>query len=503
MVKHNNLEAAGRRLQQRFVVLGRCALGLDVLLGAALASFLATLVLALTGWSVASPVVYGVIVAGALAVFAVLARRIRIAVLTVLIDADRRLRLQERLSTAYEYLQQHADNRFVPSLAAEAERMAPQVEARRVFPTRLPRRLWGIPLLIAATVGLLRLDVAPLRFDDVAQEAVAPDVAREGRRLEQWGRRLEQLAQQERLDRSLILARHMQDLGRRLQREGGEKAQVAQRISTLSQYLQRMQQELQERALMSETGLMTAQDVLVSGKSIKQELRDILQLLQHETLPREMANVAEQGLMRLSRHAGHNPELERLMQSLRVGNVEAARQLLQDLLQQQQAVEELEHLERARRALEYSSRTLQRRTPGETPGSGATDTGDANGESPFDRHDGTMPEDMPGMEDFASPGLDEGFGFSPHTREGLVRPLRESEQPLSQVQVPSGEGTMRLGYMRYLPIQNDVREPIEKVVVRYQQTAEEVLAQEQIPRDYREQIKHYFLAIGLAPEVKR
>ena len=62
---------------------------------------------------------------------------------------------------------------------------------------------------------------------------------------------------------------------------------------------------------------------------------------------------------------------------------------------------------------------------------------------------------------------------------------------------------MRLGYTRYLPIQNDVREPIEKVVVRYQQAAEEVLTQEQIPRDYREQIKHYFLAIGLAPEVKR
>lgn len=504
MVQHNNLEAAGRRLQQRFVALGRCALGLDVLLGAALAGFLATLGLALTGWSVASPVAYGVIVVGALLVFAVLARRIRIAVLAVLIDADRRLHLQECLSTAYEYLQQQADNRFVPSLAAEAERLAPQVEARQVFPTRLPRRLWGIPLLIAATVGLLRLDVTPLRFDDVAQEAVAPEVAREGRRLEQWGQRLEQLAQQERLDRSLILARHMQDLGRRLQREGGEKAQVAQRISTLSQYLQRMQQELQERALISEAGLMTAQDVLISGKSIKQELRDILQLLQHEALPREMANVAEQGLMRLSRQAGQNPDLERLVQSLRVGNVEAAKQLLQDLLQQQQTVEELEHLERARRALEYSSRTLQRGAPGETPGAGSADADDPDrGEMPFDPQEGMSSDDMAGMDDFASPGLDEGYGASRYTREGPARPLRESEQPLSQVQLRSGEGALRLGYTRYLPIQNDVREPIEKVVVRYQQAAEEVLTQEQIPRDYREQIKHYFLAIGLAPEVKR
>jgi hypothetical protein len=57
--------------------------------------------------------------------------------------------------------------------------------------------------------------------------------------------------------------------------------------------------------------------------------------------------------------------------------------------------------------------------------------------------------------------------------------------------------------MRYLPIQNEVREPLEKVVVRYQQEAEEVLTQEQIPRDYREQIKHYFLAIGMVPEAKQ
>jgi hypothetical protein len=71
------------------------------------------------------------------------------------------------------------------------------------------------------------------------------------------------------------------------------------------------------------------------------------------------------------------------------------------------------------------------------------------------------------------------------------------------VPVRSGEGAMRLGYMRYLPIQNEVREPLEKVVVRYQQEAEEVLTQEQIPRDYREQIKHYFLAIGMVPEAKQ
>jgi hypothetical protein len=40
------------------------------------------------------------------------------------------------------------------------------------------------------------------------------------------------------------------------------------------------------------------------------------------------------------------------------------------------------------------------------------------------------------------------------------------------------------------------------VVVRYQHAAEEVLSQEQIPQAYREQIKQYFLAIGMVPDTK-
>jgi hypothetical protein len=198
--------------------------------------------------------------------------------------------------------------------------------------------------------------------------------------------------------------------------------------------------------------------------------------------------------------------LEQLMQDLRAGNIKAARQLLQDIIQQQQAAEELEHLERARRALEYSSRTIQRGSgeTGEAPAAGSVDVGDkVAGNVPFDFDDEMDGEDMPTMEDFATPGFDEGFGAARHTREGLERRLRESVQQPSQVRIKSGQGAMRLAYVRHLPVQNDAHEPIEQVVVRYQHAAEEVLSQEKIPRHYREQIKQYFLAIGMIPEEKR
>jgi hypothetical protein len=480
-------------------------LGLDVLLGGVVVCFLATVVVGLGGWVVPMLPVYGGICAGALGVLLLLAWRVRVPALTALIHADITLRLQERLSTAYEYLQQHTDNPFVSSLTADAERVAPQVDPRAVFPVRLPRRAWGIPVVLAAMVGFTLLDVAPLRLTDFGREEVPREVVREGERLERWGRRLEELAQHERLDRSLILARHMQELGRRLQREGGEAAHAAERISTLSQYLQRMQQELQERTLMGDAStMMTQQSVLMSGKSVKQELRDILQLLQHDTLPREVASAAEQGILRLSRRMGQSPELEQLVQNLRAGNIEAARRLLQDVMQQQQAAEELEHMARAQRALEYSSRTIQRGEPDEKAASGDTNPRESSPGEGTQQYDPTMmSEDMPGIEEFSAPGLDEGFGVARHMREGPSRTLRESDQPISKVPVKSGEGDMRLSYVRSLPIQNDTRETFDQAVVHYQHAAEEVLHQEQIPHVYREQIKQYFLAIGMVPEAKR
>src|SRR5262245_25116742 len=351
MIEHHNLEHAAQQLQHRFVSLRRWGLGLDVLLGGVLAALLATLLTALAGWAIPRLILYGAIAVGAGVVFVVLARRVRIAVLDVLIRADRVYGFLAALSTAYEYLQQHTTNPFVPGLASVAEQLAPRVEARRVFPRRLPHRVWGIPLLLAATLGVSMLQLTPLHFDGAHEPEVARNVSRTGQRLEKWGRDLEELAKREQLDRSIILARQMQQLGQRLQREGGEKAQVTERITTLSQYLQRLQQELRERALMGDSGLMAARDVVLSGKSVKQELRDLLQLLQHDPVPRETTAMAEQSLQRLSRQVGPNAQLESLLHNLRAGDLDAARQLLRDVLQQQQAAEEVEQLDRARRAL--------------------------------------------------------------------------------------------------------------------------------------------------------
>ncbi len=501
-----HLRTVSHQLQQRYVLLKRTILAGDVLLIAIGVAFLATVVMTLFGWPVSQLVLYSAIGGLGLLVWLVLAWRIRIGPLPVLITADHQLGLQERMSTAYEYLEQEPENPFVPSLAANAEQAARRVELHQVFPFRTPQRLWCIPLILIALVVLSQVDMTPFQFDDWGRAEVSDEVLTEGKRLERWGRRLETLAQQEKLDRSLILARHIQDLGRRLQREEGEEGQASERINTLSQYLQRMQQELRERSLMSAAGDMVVQEMMTSGKSVKQELQDILNLLRDEALPKERRQVAEQGVQRLSQVMQNSPELSKLMQNLQAGNVAAARQLVQDLLRKQQAAEEMEHLDRARRALQYSSRAIQRGGSDQpqnqtSPSNSQPQRADAGDGSDFD--DETMTEDMPGMEDFASPGYSGDFGFSGQGKTGSNQRLREPEQPVSKVRVKSGEGQMRLSYVRHLPLQNEAKVPVEQAVVPYQRAAEEVLTQEQIPRGYREQIKQYFLAIGMAqPEAQ-
>jgi hypothetical protein len=499
MAKYHNLECAAQQLQRRIIFLRRLRIGLDVLLGGVLAALLATVLTTLAGWSGPLPIVYGALAVVLVGIFAGLAWRVRSTALEVLTSADRVHGFHASLSTAYEYLHQHATNPFVPGLTTVAERLAPRVDVRRVFPLHLPRRVWGIPLLVAATFGFSMLKVTPLRFDKVHEPEVARHVSREGQRLEKWGRDLEDLAKREQLDRSMILARQMQQLGQRLQREGGTQGQATERIATLSQYLQRLQQELRERAVMSDIGAMAAQDALMSsGQSVKRELRDILQMLQQDVSPRDMAAMAEQSVLRLSRQLGQNPQLENLLQNLRAGDLEAARQLLRDVLQQQQASEEVEHLDRARRALEYSSRSIHRGGQGDTATSHARPQPESSGQGSMDMGDeGMFSESMPGMEDFPSPGAEDGIGTSTATRPSHDPTLRESDQAVSNVEVKSGEGAMRLSYIRHLPMANEAQVPVEQAVVQYQHAAEQVLTQEQIPRVYREQIKQYFLSLGM------
>ena len=503
MHRSGPLEQAVTRLQRRHRYLRRLRRSLDTALAGLAAACLATALVTAGVWTAPLPVVYAVLALATLGVILCLSWPGRGSPLDILAAADRTLRSRERLSTAYEYGQQHADHPFNAALMDEADRLAPRVEPRQVMPLRLPRRLWAIPVLLLATFTLHWIEAPTWSFDTLGDAEFNRQAVREGQRLEQWGNELERLARQDHLDRSLILARQLQNLGKHLQDEQAPQDAFTDRIATLSDYLRRLREELRERALMSGMGQLAVRDTLPSGKSLKQELQDVLKLLQDEAPPRDRVAAAEQSLQRLQQQAGGRPvpEFESVLQNLRAGDVQAARQLLREVIEQQQASEELQHLERARRALEYASRSLQQRAEGQPGGDPAP--GARQMPSDFDPRDfggEFLMEDLYGMEEFSAPGSDAGYGVSTRVDDRPEQALRESEQPMSHVELSSSPGPTRLQYMRRLPMVNEAQVPVEEAAVQYQQAAEEVLTHEDIPRGYREQIKQYFLSLGMVRE---
>ena len=503
MVRSGPLEQAVTRLQRRYRFLRRIRRFLDIVL-VGLASCCLITALVKTGmWAAPLYAVYALLALAALGVVLCLGWPGRGSPLDLLAAADRSLLGRERLSTAYEYGRQQPEHPFSDALMSEADRLAPRVEPRQVLPVQLPRRLWAIPVLLVATISLNWIEPPTWSFDTLDGANFNRQMAREGQRLEQWGNELERVARQEHLDRSLVLARQLQNLGKHLQDEDAQRDAFTDRIATLSDYLKRLRQELRERALMGGMGQLAASDTLPSGKSLKQELQDVLNLLQEEAPPRSRVAAAEQGLQRLQQQTGGRPipELESMLQNLRAGDVQAARQLLREIIEQRQASEELQHLERARRALEYASRNLQQRAEGQPAGDAAP--GARQAQSDFDPSSlggEFMMEDLYGMEEFSAPGSDSGYGVSTRVDSRPEQTLRESEQPVSHVELSSSVGPTRLQYMRRLPMVNEAGVPKEEVAVTYLQAAEEVLTHEDIPRAYREQIKRYFLSLGMVRE---
>ena len=503
MDRSGPLEQALTRLQRRYRLMRRIRRSLDIVLFSLAAGCLVTALVTSGIWTAPLTTVYAFLALAVLGAILCLGWPRRGSPLDLLAAADRSLRSRERLSTAYEYGQQRADHPFTNALISEADRLAPRVEPRQVLPLRLPRRVWAVPALLVATLALNWIETPTWSFDTLGDANYNRQMAREGHRLEQWGNELERLARQEHLDRSLVLARQLQNLGKDLQDEDAPRDAFTDRIATLSDYLQRLRQELRERALMGGMGQLAAGDTLPSGRSLKQELQDVLNLLQDEAPPRNRVAAAEQSLQRLQQQVGGMPvpELESMLQNLRAGDVQAARQLLREVIQQRQASEELQHLERARRALEYASRNLQQRAEGRPTGEAAPGARQAQGDfDPRGFGDEFLMEDLYGMEEFSAPGSDAGYGVSTRVDARPEQTLRESEQPVSHVELSSNAGPTRLQYMRRLPMVNEAQVPVEEVAVQYRQAAEEVLSHEEIPRLYREQIKQYFLSLGMVRE---
>jgi hypothetical protein len=299
----------------------------------------------------------------------------------------------------------------------------------------------------------------------------------------------------------------MQSLGQRLQNERVNEREAMARVNSLSEYVRNLEDELKKMAVLEDVSLAKVREVMVNQASVSSEVQRLLGMMGRGKLsPNEMRNLQER-LQSLGQQGMLDDRLNEALNQLRDGDLEGAREALEDYLLQEQMAQDFEHLQRAERSLERSfehgidpSEEMDLDTSSRDSGEDgeyqiAGDPRAGSGGSPGDFEEGDY-LDSEGMGSNSSIGS--GRGTETETSRSR---LTEAKSPASRITGQTGEGGVRRTYVRTLPLKADAAIPLEEVITSYQKRAEESLLREEIPPNNRDLVRAYFLAIGLVEEV--
>jgi hypothetical protein len=428
--------------------------------------------------------------------------------MSLLIRADRTLRLKERLSTAYELATSPHPHPLRPIVLQEAARVARSVNPFRVIPSTTPRTLRWTPFLLLAIVLVLVVDFGMILPQALigGDERPSPMLHDQGQQLERLGKRLETEARRLGLERSTEAARRMQTLGQRLQNEKVNEREAMARVNSLADYVRNLEEELKKMAVLEDISISKVREVMVNQASVSGEVQRLLGMLGRGKLSSgEMRNLQDR-LQSLGQQGALDERLSEAINQLREGDLEGAREMLENYLLQDQLAQDFEHLKRAERALDRSfehgldpGQEMDLDHPGSESGeySDYEMAGDPRGGG------GGLPDDFEGGDYLDSEGIGSnssvgsGRGAESETPRGRIP---EASAPASRITGQSGEGGVRRSYVRALPLKADASTPIEEVIATYQKRAEESLLREEIPPNNRDLVRAYFLAIGLVEE---
>lgn len=428
--------------------------------------------------------------------------------LTLLIRADRALKLQERLSTAYELLNSPTWHPFRPVLVQEAARAARSLNPYRVIPTYAPRTLRWTPFLLLAVVLVLVVDLGLIIPTSFITGDERPSAARQeqGQKLERLGKRLETEARRRGLERSLEAARRMQSLGLRLQNEKINEREAVARVGSLSDYVRNLEEELKKMAVLEDVNIGKVREIMINQASVANEVQRLLGMVARGKLSASEMRTLQERMQSLGQQGVFDERLSDVLGQLREGNLEGAKELLENFLLQDQLAQDFDQLRRAERALERGydlEESEDERMEFDNSGREPGDYGDDEMAGDPLAGRGGVPGDFEGGDFLDSEGAGSnsavGSGRGTERESGRSRPP-EASAPASKISGISGEGGVRRAYVRALPLKSDASVPLEEVVVTYRRRAEESLLREEIPPASRDLVKAYFLSIGLVDE---
>ena len=439
--------------------------------------------------------------AAALALFlaaaAVLAWRRRPGDLEVSIRADLELRLEQKLSTAWEVARREPDTPVATRLAAQALSSRLPM-AHLVFPLRI--NTWGrfVPLAALLLALAALLDIGSGAPD--LPVPVDPLVAEEGTRLREHGRLMEERARRDALPRSREAAGELQRLGARMESGSSSRGQALSRLRALDAALGR-----DRRTVLAENLPPGAAELAAAGGAPSSplfadgRLGALLSSVQQGTLSREDLRMLGTETTWVSALGIAPAELEEALARYVSGESESLRRLLEQLSDADGALREAALLWDAEQALRLARENLGEhgamlgfrgeRGDGEA-GEGEGTLALLNARVPVQPTEDSGP--------FAAlQGAGRGEGMSADTRPRLApRSLRNPADLALEAPGRAGEGAVYRSAARVLPRAGEVSTPAAALAPVFHGDVEAALARQSYPLRHKELVRRYFLRLS-------
>ena len=418
----------------------------------------------------------------------------RRGILNVLIDIDRRLKLEDRLSTAYEYLKFKNKTEFSILLMKDAGAKLRQIDYRQLVPARFsPLYLLAIILLIINILLYSGVFFTP----DI--KATHQDLSK----IEKAAKVLENYSISRIGNRAVGKSKPNPDYAKKLEQFSktlkDSSKPFAQRFAALDNFLKEVQGE-QTRAA-NELGS-------------KLESADIEELATQK-IP-DMANLSPGQLKKIKKLLDRMPD-NRLSDS-----ISEDIELLQDLDSIEKLLSRIIDDLKDGRSLTGVAAELDGDESRASPSNGTIEPpSDALNKSPPDgqildhtRHaEGRTDQPDSGKRQMTGNDLQDGTGMGkPEEYSDAAGSARSKNEKKSSYELETPSGTAAKDKMTSSPAKSylihiraltdigEARLKEEEVIQAYHKEIESILKKEDIPSNYREYIKNYFISIGMNTE---
>ena len=415
--------------------------------------------------------------------------------LNTLIDIDRRLKLQDRVSTAYEYLKLKKKTEFAELLINDAAIKLRQISKQQLLPARFSLlHLLAIILLViniflysgifytpdfkSTRRELEKIDAAGQLLKDYMIKRIDNRSARQSSTRPGHAKKLEQISKKLN-DRSNPFEQRLGALNSFLEEVEGEQTRLAQELSTRL-----------DSAAIEKLPIPNTPDLANLSSSQLEKLKGLLS----RTLNNQLADSVDQNIETLQELDSIENLLSRIIDDLKAGRTK-----IDDSVQS--AGVEGERTPQSAETPENQPDEPHR----QYPTGKFSDRNPNAGDRVDHRNLGESQKTTDGLPDGMEPpeGYSDAAGNAQSNQGSQTsRDLEKTQRPATQDKLASSPAKTYLIHIRALTDMGEARVKEEEILRTYRKEVESILQKEDIPVNYREYIKNYFISIGINTEEK-